>query len=275
MDKKTRKLLTIHRVLHPRSDVDRLYISRKKGCRGLKSVEDVVYEQKCSLFHYLYKNQEPLLTAVRVSCFISVSETKRDFIQHKQLERFTCYSEKAFHGYFVRSCDRNFDEMASVFWLTKGDLSIETEGFLLAAQDQALRKRALQNVFSPSFSLDCWLCNSQGETVEQLVSGCTQLAGMQYKTTHDNVAKFLHWLLCGKYDMQREHHWWKHNPDSVVENNSVKILWDFNIFVDHVISARQPDTVVIDKVSSVVTLIDASFLADKHLTVKEEEKLSK
>ena len=59
------------------------------------------------------------------------------------------------------------------------------------------------------------------------------------------------------------------------ENNSVKILWDFNIFVDHVISARQPDIVVIDKVSSVVTLIDASIPADKHLTVKEEEKLSK
>ena len=106
-----------------------------------------------------------------------MSETKKDFIQHKQLERFTCYSEKALHGYVVRSRDGNFDKMASVFWLTKGDLSIETEGFLLVAQDQAHRMRALQNVFSPSFSQQCQLCNSQGETVEHLVSGCTQLAG--------------------------------------------------------------------------------------------------
>ena len=75
--------------------------------------------------------------------------------------------------------------------------------------------------------------------------------------------------------MQREYHWWEHNPDSVMENNYVRILWDFNIFVDHVISARRPDIVVIDKVSSVVTLIDVSILPDKHLTVKEEEKLSK
>ena len=203
-----------------------------------------------------------------------MSETKRDFILHKQLERFTCYSEKALHGYFVRSCDRNFDEMASVFWLTKCDLSIETEGFFLAAQDQAFRTRALQNVFSPSFSPQCQLCNLQGETVEDLVSGYTQLAGTQYKTKHDNVAKYLHWLLCGKYDVQQEHHWWKHNPDSVVENNFVKILWDFNIFVQ-VISVRRPNIVVIDKVSSVVTLIDVSIPADKHSTVKEEEKLSK
>ena len=275
MDRKTRKVLKMHRGLHPRSDVDHLYISRKKGGRGLKSVEDVVYEEKCSLFHYLSKSQEPLLIAVRVSSLISVSETKRDFIQHKQLERFTCYSEKALHGYFVRSRDRNFDEMASVFWLTKGDLSMETEGFLLAAQDQALRTRALQNVFSPSFSPQCRLCNSQGETVEYLVSGCTQLAGTQYKTRHDSVAKYLHWLLCGKYDIQRGHYGWRHSPCSVVVNNSVKLLWDFNIFVDHVISARRPDIVVIDKVSSVVTLIDVSIPADKHLTVKEEEKLSK
>ena len=61
--------------------------------RGSKSVADVEYVEKCSLFHYLSSSQEPLLTAVRVSCLISESGTKRDFIQHKQLELFTCYSD--------------------------------------------------------------------------------------------------------------------------------------------------------------------------------------
>ena len=32
MDQRTRKLMTIHKALHPRNDVDRLYVSRKKGC---------------------------------------------------------------------------------------------------------------------------------------------------------------------------------------------------------------------------------------------------
>ena len=81
--------------------------------------------------------------------------------------------------------------------------------------------------------------------------------------------------MCGKYDMQREHYWWKHSPCSVVENNSIKILWDFNIFADHVISARRMDIIVIEKVFSVVTLINVSIPTDKHLTVKVEEKLSK
>ena len=101
-------------------------------------------------------------------------------MQCQQVERFSCYSQKALHGYFVRSHDRNLDEVVSVYWLTKGDLSLETEGFLLAEQDQALHKRALQTVFTYSSTPLYRLCNSQPETVEHLISGCTQLAGTEY-----------------------------------------------------------------------------------------------
>ena len=42
MDKRTRKLMTMHKALHPRDDVDRPYVSRKEGGRGLASIEDRV-----------------------------------------------------------------------------------------------------------------------------------------------------------------------------------------------------------------------------------------
>ena len=35
VDRKTRKLMTMIKELHPRSDVARLYVSRKNGGRGL------------------------------------------------------------------------------------------------------------------------------------------------------------------------------------------------------------------------------------------------
>ena len=38
-----------------------------------------------------------------------------------------------------------------------------------------------------------------------------------------------------------------HNPDSVSENEMHKILWDLEIQPDLLISARQPDLVVINK----------------------------
>ena len=42
MDQRTRKLMTMHKALHPRDDIDRLYVSRKEGGRELTSIEDSV-----------------------------------------------------------------------------------------------------------------------------------------------------------------------------------------------------------------------------------------
>ena len=44
IDQRTRKLMKMHKTLHPRDDVDRLYLSRKEGGRGLTSIQDSVNE---------------------------------------------------------------------------------------------------------------------------------------------------------------------------------------------------------------------------------------
>ena len=46
MDQRTRKLMTMHKALHPRDDVDRLYVSRKEEGRGIASIEDSVDDSK-------------------------------------------------------------------------------------------------------------------------------------------------------------------------------------------------------------------------------------
>ena len=61
MDRKTRKLITIYVGLHPRSCVDRLYIPRMDGGRGLVSVEDCVEEEKCNLAKYATHSKEALV----------------------------------------------------------------------------------------------------------------------------------------------------------------------------------------------------------------------
>ena len=37
-----------------------------------------------------------------------------------------------------------------------------------------------------------------------------------------------------------------HNPASVIENDTHKLLWDFDIQTDHLISARRPDLIIIN-----------------------------
>ena len=38
-----------------------------------------------------------------------------------------------------------------------------------------------------------------------------------------------------------------HNPESDLENEAHKILWDFEIQTDPLISARRPDLVIVNK----------------------------
>ena len=58
MDQRTRKLMTMHKALHPRDDIDRLYVSIKEWGRRNYSIEDSVED-------YTGKYERGLITAIR------------------------------------------------------------------------------------------------------------------------------------------------------------------------------------------------------------------
>ena len=64
MDQRTRKLVTTHKALHPTDNVDRLYVSRKEGGRGLASNEDSVDASIQRLEGYIGKHERGLITAI-------------------------------------------------------------------------------------------------------------------------------------------------------------------------------------------------------------------
>ena len=57
----------------------------------------------------------------------------------------------------------------------------------------------------------------------------------------------IHWELCKKFKFNHTNKWYMYNPTSVLENDAHKLLWDFNIQADHLISARQADLIMINK----------------------------
>ena len=65
LDRFTRKQMTLFKALHPRADIDRLYVNRKMGGRGLLSIADVVHLEKHSLSVYVNKSKEPIMAKVR------------------------------------------------------------------------------------------------------------------------------------------------------------------------------------------------------------------
>ena len=65
MDQRTRKLMTMHKALHPWDDVDRLYVSRKEGGREPASIEESVDASMQKLEDYIEKHERGLTTAIR------------------------------------------------------------------------------------------------------------------------------------------------------------------------------------------------------------------
>ena len=65
MDRRKRKLMTMHLALNSKSDVARIYISRKEGGRGLISVEDTAKLANLGLERYVLTREEKLLIGAR------------------------------------------------------------------------------------------------------------------------------------------------------------------------------------------------------------------
>ena len=61
------------------------------------------------------------------------------------------------------------------------------------------------------------------------------------------MVRVIHWELCKKFRFDHANKWYMHKPESLVVNETTNILWDFEMQMDHPISARRPDLVIIIK----------------------------
>ena len=61
-----------------------------------------------------------------------------------------------------------------------------------------------------------------------------------------------------------------HNPEFVLENEMYKVLWDLEIKTDHLIAARRPDLVIINKKKVYFTIHP-----DHRIELIESEKIDK
>ena len=63
-----------------------------------------------------------------------------------------------------------------------------------------------------------------------------------------------------------------HNPAPVLENNTHKLQWDFNIQTDHLIPSRRPDLIIINKKKRICKIVNFGVPADNRINLKECDK---
>ena len=93
----------------------------------------------------------------------------------------------------------------------------------------------------------CKLCSDTDETINHIISECSKLAQKEYKTGNDWVGKVIHMELCEKFKFDYRNKWYIHNPASVLENETYKFIWCFEIQTDYLISTRRPDLILVNK----------------------------
>ena len=130
--------MTINGMLHPRADVDHLYLPREQGGRGLIGIDDCVRLEESGLATYVQASTEPLLLAVMNEGLPMKGKTEnsKQLKERKKVERAQWWKNKPLHGQFLRQTE-DLRDGASWDWMKKGDLK-ETKGLITAAQDQAL-----------------------------------------------------------------------------------------------------------------------------------------
>ena len=78
IDRTTRKTVTMYGVLHPKSDIDRLYLKRKHGGRALISIEICIRLEENNSDLYVRGLNEMLLKGVKKSVLSKTNGTKRE-----------------------------------------------------------------------------------------------------------------------------------------------------------------------------------------------------
>ncbi|XP_031334544.1 uncharacterized protein LOC116164497 [Photinus pyralis] len=283
IDRLTRRTLTSNRALHPNSAIERLYLPRKQGGRGLINIEAAHNIQIHKLQTYFNTK------AIHSKLHASINQADNKYtplsahtqVQHTDKKTFITnlaqeWSSKKLHSQFKTNLNKQHP--LSTKWMEIGQLYIETEGFMYAIQDQVIPTKNYQKYISKinTGSDSCRMCKSTSETIQHITSGCPSLAQTEYLNRHNLTAKILHKYLLQKYNIKStQEPYYKHIPEPVHENKNYKIYWDRSIITDKIITNNRPDIVTIDKIHRITTLIDIAHPLDHNIQKTIAEKIRK
>ncbi|XP_067932904.1 uncharacterized protein [Watersipora subatra] len=197
----TRKLLNMHGALYPKCGTARLYRDRKYGGKGLKSVHQTVKEEEQSIKVYAASiaTSDKLLSEFQSATL--TMELPSD-------DEETDWHMKPFRGAYHRQISKVGDLYQTCMWLTKGNLTTNTESLIMAAQEQVLPTRQLQpKICHTRDDLRCRLCKDAPETIQHIINGCKQLGKSAYTEWHNHVAGVVYRSLCDEYGLNKPQHW--------------------------------------------------------------------
>ena len=289
IERTTRTALTKHNNLHPKSAIERLTIKRQYGGRGLIDVHHLWQKQITRLRSFFHSKS---LTS-KIHKAIVVNDTNytplnlNDQIdtphhtEDSQKTKLEDWKKKVLHGRHPHDLEQSHvDTIASNKWLEIGSLFPETEGFIIAIQDQIINTKNYRKfiIKDPTITNDkCRKCHSQPETIQHITGACTTLTQTDYTHRHNQVANIIHQNLALKHKLIQDSHtpYYKYVPELVLENTTHKLYYDRAVMTDKTIHYNRPDIILTDKDNKVTFLIDIAVPNTHNLQKTIGEKINK
>ena len=291
LDVTTRKILMMAGAIRAASDIDRLYIQRSKGGRGLRSIEDMYEIRTVGMMQHLEEAAEKhsLLKLVKEHEEKSICRLGKEFIQWRKdhqnssnakegtrKEHEQRWKDKETHGYLKRTLEQDafVDEKRTNGWLNL-KLTSHVEGYIAAVQEQELNTKETQKrrekdiQKKQAMNAKCRVCGEKSESVYHLVGSCSTLAPSLYlKVRHNQMQRFLY------QEITKNEHLVL-NPPEVTVKGDMEIWYDMKIQMTPKVDKNRPDIVIWEKAEKKCTLVEITVLLDNNLQKAHKEKETK
>ena len=298
LDITTRKVMNLANSLNQRSDVDRIYISRKQGGRGLRNLEDEYIKRIVGINQHLERERinNPLLDAIMRNNMQTITVVATNILREMDIMadldstprqvtscvgeklqdvRTRSWKRKSTHGYFPSRIPENA-EAETWQWLQSGSLTSQVESYVITMQDQEIytretRKRHEKDpVKKRHIDARCRVCKTNDETLQHVLCCCSSLAPSLYlENRHNPVAKVVYDELISKYELQDSK-----IPLDVNTSKTCDVWWDQKIIMPTGVKHNKPDIVVWDKENKRCQVIDISVPLDTNIEKSYNDKVT-
>ena len=299
LDITTRKVMNMANSLNRRSDVDRIYVSRKQGGRGLRNLEDEYVKRIVGLNQHLVRERmnNPLLDAIMRNNMQTITMVATNILREMditadpdstprqitscvgaklQATRIYGWKRKSTHGYFPSRMPEDTDAEMSWSWLQSGTLTSQVESYVITMQDQEIytretRKRHEKDpVKKRQLDGRCRVCKTNEETLQHILCCCSSLSPSLYlENRHNPVAKVVYDDLVRKYELRDSK-----IPLAVNTSDKCDVWWDQKINMPTGIKHNKPDIVVWDKDNKRCQVIDISVPLDTNIEKSYDDKVT-
>ena len=265
LDIKTRKILTMNKLIYRNQCMDRIYLPRREGGMGLIEINDVYRNTIMNLDYYLKTTKDDHLQKVRnyhqevlpenksITKLASIFKAHHDqqskeqpteeenstqvqneeqspkypYTFHERAIKRSRWKTNKRAGIFYEETQKSYiDTKGSFQWIQNGDMKFDEERLLFAAQDQGLMTNGFLKMCGLRQDDKCRFCHTSTESTSHLLSACqTLLADGHYTRRHNKVCTYLHWKICQDKNIPTQEVW-LHKPQPTTATEDITIFYD-------------------------------------------------